>query len=517
MKNPVIEKVEIEKFRALKNLSINFAPRITAIAGKNGTLKTTLLGIIGQPFTISKDSSMYGISTIDGYKFKSQFREKFKLSKEKDLPGEHKWSMYLNKQIYDKDDSIFKVISIQRDKKSGEIRFWNAKGKEKSTGYPQCPVIYLSLKRLNPIGEENKLETISTALNDDEKILYKNWYNDIFTITDNNIDDICINDIKSINKYSVALTPKYIDPLTISAGQDNIGKILISLLSFRRLKNTYPTEYKGGLLLIDELESTLHSSALKRLLRILIKSCGDFNIQIILTTHSEDVVIKELLSTQYNKENKVLYLKKVGDTIRIFENSNLEEIKSDLGSELLHKTIDNKILVHTEDKVAQLILKKLLPNTISKTLTFSDLSIGHGEYKNLLDSKYSDFLKSIIVIDGDQYNNTNILKYKNILTLPGNYAPEEFLYKYLKSLKDDDNFWNNTPGQYDKEKCFINYPNAKSTEQYKKWFLEQKENFGRGLSKVMNKWKLDNEDTYITFLKNFETSYEYINKKYNII
>ena len=76
----IIKNVKIEKFRAFESASFSLGKCITAISGRNATQKTTLLGMIGQPFTISKDNPMYGCKTIDGYNFRSQFKEKFKIS-----------------------------------------------------------------------------------------------------------------------------------------------------------------------------------------------------------------------------------------------------------------------------------------------------------------------------------------------------------------------------------------------------------------------------------------------------
>lgn len=90
----IIKSVEIEKFRAFEHASFALGKRITAISGRNATQKTTVLGMIGQPFTISsKDHPMYGCKTIDGYNFRSQFKEKFKISPAHDVIGEHKWTL----------------------------------------------------------------------------------------------------------------------------------------------------------------------------------------------------------------------------------------------------------------------------------------------------------------------------------------------------------------------------------------------------------------------------------------
>ena len=79
----IIKSVHIDKFRAIENMDFDLGSKLTAIVGHNGTMKTTVLGVLGQTFTISKSHPMYGESTIDGYKYRSQFAEKFKLS-EKD-------------------------------------------------------------------------------------------------------------------------------------------------------------------------------------------------------------------------------------------------------------------------------------------------------------------------------------------------------------------------------------------------------------------------------------------------
>ena len=100
----IIQSILVEKFRSFENLSFTLGKSITAIAGRNATQKTTLLGLLGQPFTISsKDSPLYGAKTIDGYNFKSQFSDKFKISPNYDIIGEHKWTLNFFRNIYEHD------------------------------------------------------------------------------------------------------------------------------------------------------------------------------------------------------------------------------------------------------------------------------------------------------------------------------------------------------------------------------------------------------------------------------
>lgn len=109
----IIKSIHIDKFRALENIDFDLGSKLTAIVGHNGTMKTTILGILGQTFSIGKSNPMYGESTIDNYKYRSQFAEKFKLS-DKDVPGTHQWRLNLYPNIYKNDflkPTVYTVIS----------------------------------------------------------------------------------------------------------------------------------------------------------------------------------------------------------------------------------------------------------------------------------------------------------------------------------------------------------------------------------------------------------------------
>lgn len=59
-----ITKVNIEKFRGFHQQEFQVGSQITAIAGQNGTQKSTLLGMITQVFTLSESSTpLYGENT----------------------------------------------------------------------------------------------------------------------------------------------------------------------------------------------------------------------------------------------------------------------------------------------------------------------------------------------------------------------------------------------------------------------------------------------------------------------
>ena len=87
-------------------------------------------------------------------------------------------------------------------------------------------------------------------------------YKEIFSVIDS--EEINVDSISSSNKHTASIHNNNHDALAISAGQDNLGKLLIAVLSFKRLMEKYKDDYKGGLLLIDEIESTFHASEIGR-------------------------------------------------------------------------------------------------------------------------------------------------------------------------------------------------------------------------------------------------------------
>lgn len=509
----IITHASIEKFRALSNIDFDLGSKITAIVGHNGTMKTTILGILSQTFTIGPKHIMHGEKTIDGYNFHSQFSEKFKLS-DKDIPGEHKWRLDLCKGVYKND--YFEAHSIKRDNKSNDIRFWSTEGKGADTGYPQVPVYYISLKRVTPIGEEKNIN-LSSELTDEEKLFLLNEYKEIFTTIDTSNYEI--STISSTNKHSAAIFPNDQDALTISAGQDNIAKILIAVLSFKRLKDKYPNDYKGGILLIDEIESTFHPMAQKMLIKRIYKYSKDFNIQFIFTTHSP-TIIKSTFFDKYNKrEAQLLYLKKVDKKVISYNNPPIENVIAELSGEIMPpKKKPEKLTIFCEDNVARSILRQFL-KAYNKYISISTCSLGAEEYLELLRVELDPMKKAIIVLDGDKkvekyINKMKKLNVNNMLFLPSEDCPEKFFYKYLYSLDANDPIWDNSLGGFDKAKCFQAYStlldNNADTERYKKWFDTVKSYFGKGCKKLINYWMINNQDEYEKFVTDFKEKFNLI-------
>lgn len=119
-----IEKIHIHEFRKFHDVDIPLGDKITAIAGKNGTMKTTLLGILGQPFSMKDTTNpLCSQLTIEGSTFETEMFDKFKFSPTKDVAGHHRWDVYFgNDKI--SSEKVYPVNSIIRSQKMGNCDFF---------------------------------------------------------------------------------------------------------------------------------------------------------------------------------------------------------------------------------------------------------------------------------------------------------------------------------------------------------------------------------------------------------
>lgn len=513
----IIEKINVTKFRAMENCLINVNRPITAIIGKNATLKTTLLGMIAHPFSLESGAMAAERPLTGGKKFNSLMSDKFKFSPDYDKPGEHEWTLVINKQIYEK--GTFTIHSEKRSK-STQIRFWSTEGHEKGMGYIQLPVIYLSMKRLIPVGEEAKLKVEHANLSDEEKDFYVKEHNNIL-ISNETIKDVSILD--SNNKHTIGPSTQNTDAQTISSGQDNVGKIILAALSMIRLKDKYPNDYKGGIICIDEIESTLYPAAQEKMLDFLFRVAEKYMIQFFFTTHSMSV-IKYLKTCSYTSRAMIVYLRKLGGKIRVDQNPDLRDIENDLNVEAGKRKNETKIKVYCEDNVGVWICKSLLPKKIKdKVIFITNMNLSWSVYKTLYDHKVPEFRNNIIILDGDVKGTAKGWKNypkinTNVKFLPTNMAPERMLYETLYDLDETDSFWDNGFSGYSRSVCFkycINHiPNEDNTiDKIKQWFEEQKSYAGRGYCRFINLWKNKNEEKVEEFIRDFISAYNIIAKR----
>ena len=323
-----ITHIHIERFRGFQNEDFEVGSLLTAIAGQNGTQKSTLLGIITQTFTLKTEDSMRVEKPLCGGSYISAFKDKFRLSPTFDKPKGHEWTISFDAGIDD-----FTVESIKRTE-DPNVRFWKKGARQEGDGYISFPTIFLSLKRLVPVAEEAKIITDDTLLTQEELNEFKQLHNKIL-IAQTPISSATT--ITSKNKQSIGVSTELYDWNQNSMGQDNLGKIILALFSFKRLHDKYPRQYKGGILAIDEMDATMYPASQVELLKVLRKYASKLNLQILFTTHSmsllkamDDLVQEVTKKEETANQAKILYLKKVDDKIAIKQGVNFKGIQLDL-------------------------------------------------------------------------------------------------------------------------------------------------------------------------------------------
>ena len=567
-----IKEIEIKNFRIIKQIEFNPGQQLNLISGKNGTAKSTILGMIAQGFsfnpkviysikrkdyedTVTKNSltesdldlieKYESTLTYSGTKFESLVNEHFKLTPS-DSYGEEHVSVTLESK------ESFKIKSSDyEDRQNPRLvtRRTNAQSDidiDTASSNLIVPVIYTGLNRLLPIVQSGKITETTPDLSDSDSLEIHSLYESILLKR-------YTNNPKSISskqkKNSLAFIPNERPSETISSGEDNIGQILLALFSFKKLKNQY-ADYKGGILLIDELDSTLYPAAQLKLLEVLYQKSLEYGIQIFATTHSLDIInhaITMKMKSNFNR-HAIKIMKLNNDrSLKIEEVTNINRLKNEFHVDTNKKELEEKVPIYFEDKEASFVFKNLVSHSKQKKLKFNpSFTLGCNELIKLRDLKIPEFInQSIVCLDGDT---PAPVRAKNYINLPivDDVPPEQFVYNIIKDASSD--YWLHTKG-YDHTHLLNNphnmaiqsiirgdygngndtnpgfyntvgspYKDMKPRKVWKAWFKEEKTKF-RGKNNPVKYWANQDENSIKLekFLSDYEKAFEYVSIAKGII
>lgn len=175
---------------------------------------------------------------------------------------------------------------------------------------------------------------------------------------------------------------------------------------------------KYGLVLIDEIESSLHPRAQRRLIRDLAERCRDREVQIILTTHSPYIL--EELPPQAR--------------MYILETEDSREIVSGISPQFAMTKMDDEVYpecdLYVEDKRAKIMLEELLafhgkdvfPRC--SAIPFGTASVGHALGHMVTNKRFRRPTR--VFLDGDN------AEAPGCILLPGSDAPERVVFNSLQ-------------------------------------------------------------------------------------
>lgn len=517
------------KLRSLDIFSFrNFAPStkieindaLTLIVGQNATSKSTLLGMICQPFEFEAKYKVYTniydvvdkakTKTILGKTFQSKFSDVFRMSLTYDDPRKKKYSYAINLEIGNHPITLPVVSEARSDQKHINIRFVTGKNtRARGQGNYPHPVIYLGLNRLYPLANsENITSNDSFQLSDEERAFYSEWQKKICVVQDEIAPEFISTDIKTF----LACRTSVYDAEANSAGQDNLGQIISAVISFMRLKKKLNERYRGGILLIDEVDATLHILAQEKLIEFLLYASKEFSLQVVCTTHSLHMI--QLCSRQYKKESSIISLFRRANKVHAESHVDYEDIYAEMNAAPLPKISSVKITTLFEDSVAATFFRYITHNAYSSVIEIHNsekknnkTSFPAGALLHLSSRDIPIFKKILYVIDGDKANEIT-RKHHNILALPLPKALEKVMYEFLDKMHEDDPFWSEDIGKYNKQQCFRNHSCEPNDDRnFKAWFREQKQNWGKGNSRLYKRWVQCNKEAVIEFNNKFFSLY----------
>lgn len=142
------------------------------------------------------------------------------------------------------------------------------------------------------------------------------------------IDILLSPDSISSSRFQIYIQHKKLGLAPVSTFGDGVRRLLHIALKLASVK--------GGVLLIDELESTIHTEALQNSFHWLVKWCKEMNVQLFATTHSLEAV-DVLLNVTEGESDLVFYRldaqERKTQVIR-HDRERLKILREDLGQEV---------------------------------------------------------------------------------------------------------------------------------------------------------------------------------------
>ena len=439
--------MHIDQFRLFHDKTISLGKYITAISGHNATGKSTLLAILAQCGELK--GAKY--KPILYPSFRADLAQILKFSEDKDIKipklgrlifedtpvGNPEYPSELSFRATRQKSSDGESIRYRIIPRKTETR-----GKESKLKWP---TLYIGLGRLFPIGESEGVTKFKTKLEEEEQSFIIDNSKHILSLNEEIEDFTAMSIQETAKKKAFGVNTTTYDYLCNSAGQDNLGQILLALLSFKRLKATLGEDWNGGLLLIDEIDATLHPAAQVRLLKVLFRTAKEIGIQIVFTTHSLSLLEKLAEITIHNKQTEIncyelVYITNGNEYLEIKQNPPFKTIYQDLNIRGTTPTV-RKVPLFSEDEETRFFLKYLVGESNYRKLRILNASFGCEQLLSLIKSDYYNFSHYIFLLDGDVENNT-IRKYINdgkkqdfLLRLPmEGKRPETLLWEYFNSM-----------------------------------------------------------------------------------
>ncbi len=364
-KLPTLERVTFSHLKGINDLEISFGGKeVTAIFGVNGCGKSTILHALA---CLYRPNSCAGEKNYFTRFFKKENLETWEGSK-------------LSAHFLCGDNTSERRYEKARDR-------WTPRISKR----PQRDVVYVGINSCVPDIEQMTIALSTCVMEADEEVeLQQKIVKSASKIMNYNYESYKKASFrkKKFKKISRDTTLNY-SSLTMGAGEQRLFLLLEVLYSLPH----------HSLLLIDELDLTLHTSALMRLVDEMVEIAKHKQLQIVFTTHREELCKRGDINIRHiwkpNDSNKTFVL----------NNTTPECLQRLTG------TLEKRLEIYVEDDLAEYIAKEvvrksgLLPHT-----SFHRFGAAENAFvvaAGLDIQGVNDAGNRIILLDGDKYRTEN--------------------------------------------------------------------------------------------------------------
>lgn len=360
--------------RGLDALDISFQYPITAIAGKNGAGKSTILALACCAYHNNKTGFKLPKRKNTYYTFSDFF-----IQHTEEVPPEGvEIEYYIAHNKWKKTPSLPEGVGIgmqrRRKNKGGK---WNDYADRVRKN-----VVFLGIERIVPHSERSQSRSYSRVFT---KGAVKGW--------EDKVKDAVgfvlgrkYNDFRYLehSKYSLPIvqvgTTTY-SGFNMGAGENALFEIFSTIYSCG----------SGALLVLDEIELGLHAEAQRRFITRLKEVCEETHTQVICTTHSREI----LDCLPYDAR---FFVEKVNNKSKITEG-----ISSEFAFSKLAAVPGTELELLVEDEVAKTILLTSLPTAIRSRIAITVIGSATALARQLAAiSVRDDTRPTLAIFDGDQ-------------------------------------------------------------------------------------------------------------------
>ena len=413
------------KIRGLYPCRIAFEYPITAIAGRNGSGKSTILAIA----CCAYHNRSNGYTPFDRSKNYYTFSDFFVSTYDEEKPEGIDITYGFRVKFKDKSGQIRTYGIQQRRKRRGGK--WN----DYNRRLPRN-VIFFGIQRIVP-PSERKIERSyssrfkSSSLNDSMKRRILEIAGRIMGKQYSSLD---LRTVDQRRLFVVDHQTRHYSGFNMGAGENAIFSILIELF----------LAGKGTLIVIDEIELGLHAEAQKRLITELKQLCREFHCQIICSTHSTHILdalppeARKFIDT-YNKKSIIT-----------------TGISSKYATGILSGEKTDELVILVEDEVGETVLREILTSSIRNRVKICPIGSDQAVLRQLAAHFREKDCSCIAFLDGDKhaqqrdaklkvknhlerrYNNMTETEFDEWLCnhlsyLPGSECPEKWLLHMLNT------------------------------------------------------------------------------------